>query len=116
MPHRRGGDMVGNCFHKDECLVGVPNAEITARRPILPLRDQIEFTAHMFGHEFAAQFLAAFEKFFGIDIPTGGKSLREVEEFIIHPNLVKSLRVGKCVCVKKYPSARAYLVDVASGV
>ena len=56
------------------------------------------------------------EKFFGIDIPTGGKSLREVEEFIIHPNLVKSLRVGKCVCVKKYPSARAYLVDVASGV
>lgn len=54
------------------------------------------------------------EKFFGIDIPTGTKSLREVEEFNIHPNLVKSLRVGKCVAVKKYPKARAYLVNVAA--
>lgn len=54
------------------------------------------------------------EKFLGVDIPTGGKSLREVEEFNIHPNLVKSLRVGKCVAVKKYPMARAYLVSVAS--
>ena len=47
--------------------------------------------------------------------PTGGKSLREVEEFVIHPNLIKSLVVGKCVCVKKYPSARAYLVNVMHG-
>lgn len=41
------------------------------------------------------------EKLFGIDIPTGNKSLREVEEFVIHPNLIKSLNVGKCVCIKK---------------
>ncbi|MFN8846384.1 MAG: type IV secretory system conjugative DNA transfer family protein [Bdellovibrionales bacterium] len=53
------------------------------------------------------------EKFFGVDIATGGKSLREVEEFNIHPNTVKSLRVGKCVCIKKYPQSRAYLVDVS---
>lgn len=52
------------------------------------------------------------ERFFGVDLPTGGKSLREVEEFNIHPNLIKSLRVGKCVCVKKYPKSRSYLVDV----
>lgn len=52
------------------------------------------------------------EKFFGIDFPTGNKSLREVEEFNIHPNLIKTLKVGKCVCIKKYPSSRAYLVDV----
>jgi len=52
------------------------------------------------------------EKFFGIDIATGGKSLREVEEFNIHPNILKSLRVGKCVCIKKYPQSRAYLVEV----
>ena len=39
-------------------------------------------------------------------------SKREVEEFVIHPNLIKSLRVGKCVCIKKYPESRAYLVDV----
>jgi type IV secretory pathway TraG/TraD family ATPase VirD4 len=43
---------------------------------------------------------------------TGGKSLREVEEFCIHPNVIKSLGVGKCVVVKKYPKARAYLVKV----
>ncbi len=53
------------------------------------------------------------EKILGFDLPTGNKSLREVEEFVIHPNLIKSLQVGKCVCVKKYPSARAYLVEVA---
>lgn len=44
--------------------------------------------------------------------PTGGKSLREVEEFNIHPNLIKSLGVGKCAVVKKYPVSRAYLVKV----
>jgi hypothetical protein len=43
---------------------------------------------------------------------TGGGSKRDVQEFIIHPNLVKTLRVGKCVCIKKYPESRAYLVDV----
>lgn len=54
------------------------------------------------------------QKLFFIDIPTGGKSLREVEEFNIHPNVIKSLTVGKCVVVKKYPHSRAYLVAVAS--
>lgn len=44
--------------------------------------------------------------------PTGGKSLREVEEFCIHPNLIKSLSVGKCAVVKKYPKSRAYLVKI----
>lgn len=52
------------------------------------------------------------ERMWLFDIPSGKKSLREVEEFVIHPNLIKSLRVGKCVCVKKYPESRAYLVDV----
>lgn len=55
------------------------------------------------------------DRLFGIDIPTGGKSLREVEEFNVHPNLIKSLQVGKCVCIKKYPKSRAYLVRVAPG-
>lgn len=44
---------------------------------------------------------------------TGGKSLREVEEFNIHPNIIKSLSVGKCAVIKKYPIARAYLVKVS---
>lgn len=54
------------------------------------------------------------EKLFFLDMPTGDKSLREVEEFNIHPNLIKSLQVGKCVCIKKYPYSRAYLVRVNS--
>lgn len=49
--------------------------------------------------------------FFEVD--SGKGSRREAEESVIHPNLIKSLRVGKCVCVKKYPESRAYLVDVA---
>jgi type IV secretory pathway TraG/TraD family ATPase VirD4 len=49
---------------------------------------------------------------FFVDIPTGEKSLREVEEFNIHPNQIKTLRVGTCVCVKKYPKSRAYTVKV----
>ncbi len=46
-------------------------------------------------------------------VSSGSGSKREVEEYVIHPNQVKSLGVGKCVCIKKYPSARAYVVEVA---
>lgn len=52
------------------------------------------------------------QKLFGIDLPTGGKSLREVEEFNIHPNVIKSLGVGECVCIKKYLTARSYVIAV----
>lgn len=53
------------------------------------------------------------ERFGFFEIDSGKGSKREVEEFVIHPNTIKSLRVGKCVCIKKYPEARAYLVDVS---
>lgn len=52
------------------------------------------------------------ERFGFFEIESGNGSKREVEEFMIHPNLIKTLRVGKCVCIKKYPQSRAYLVDV----
>lgn len=51
-------------------------------------------------------------KMLWFDVPTGNKSLREVEEFHIHPNIIKSLKVGKCVVVKKYPRAQAHIVNV----
>lgn len=76
--------------------------------------ESAEIISGMAGTRTAWKSTVQSEKFFGVDIPTGSKSLREVEEFVIHPNLVKSLRVGKCVCVKKYPTSRAYLVDVAA--
>jgi len=46
------------------------------------------------------------------DVPTGAKSHREVEEFVIHPNVIKTLRVGECVCIKKYPYARANVLQI----
>lgn len=77
--------------------------------------ESAEIISGMAGTRAAWKSTVQSERFFGVDIPTGNKSLREVEEFVIHPNLIKTLRVGKCVCVKKYPSSRAYLVDVAHG-
>jgi len=55
------------------------------------------------------------KSFIGFNIPTGDKSLREAEEFNIHPNLVKSLVVGNCVVVKKYPRSQSYLIRVSRG-
>lgn len=49
------------------------------------------------------------ESFWFFSKRTGDRSLREVEEFRVHPNVVKSLRVGECVVVKKYPYARAHV-------
>lgn len=45
------------------------------------------------------------ESFLGIPIDTGKRSTREVEEFNVHPNVVKSPGVGECVVVRKYPFA-----------
>lgn len=36
---------------------------------------------------------------------TGDESEREVEEFIVHPNVFKNLEVGECVIIGKYPQA-----------
>lgn len=52
------------------------------------------------------------EKMLFFDFATGDKSLREVEEFNIHPNVVKNLGVGTCVVVKKYPKATSDVVKV----
>lgn len=54
------------------------------------------------------------ERLLFVNIDSGMGSKREVEEFNIHPNTIKSLRVGKCVCIKKYPKSRAYLVHIHS--
>ena len=56
------------------------------------------------------------EMLFFINWSTGKKSVREVEEFHIHPNTIKSLRVGECICIKKYPYSRSYRVQVKAHV
>lgn len=46
-----------------------------------------------------------FESKLFVRLPTGMQSEKEVDEFIIHPNTVKSLGVGECVYIRKYPKA-----------
>lgn len=53
------------------------------------------------------------ESFFGLPIDTGKRSSREVEEFNVHPNTIKSLSVGDCVVVRKYPYACASRIKIA---
>ena len=52
------------------------------------------------------------ERFFGLQIDTGKRSKREVEEFNVHPNVIKSLGVGRCVKVSKYPKSRSEIINV----
>ncbi len=52
------------------------------------------------------------ERFLFFEVNSGKGSRREVEEFVIHPNTIKSLQVGSCICIKKYPFARAYLIGI----
>jgi len=46
------------------------------------------------------------------DEKTGMKSIKEVDEFIIHPNIIRSLGVGECVMIQKYPKSKAMVVKV----
>ncbi|MBY0383846.1 type IV secretory system conjugative DNA transfer family protein, partial [bacterium] len=46
------------------------------------------------------------------DRKTGMKSIKEVDEFEIHPNVIRSLKVGECVMVQKYPSSKSAVVRV----
>lgn len=43
---------------------------------------------------------------------TGVESEREVEEYIIHPNVFKKLTVGECVMIGKYPKAWAKVTKI----
>ena len=43
---------------------------------------------------------------------TGMKSIKEVDEFVIHPNVIRSLNVGECVMVQKYPNSKSAVVRV----
>lgn len=50
--------------------------------------------------------------FFKSQEKTGMGSLREVEEYIIHPNLIKELGRGECFMISKYPFTRIAKVFV----
>ncbi|MFN3698382.1 MAG: type IV secretory system conjugative DNA transfer family protein [Pseudobdellovibrio sp.] len=78
--------------------------------------ESAEIISKMGGTKKAWKETFAVERTWLFEHPTGSKSMREVEEFNIHPNLIKSLTVGKCAVVKKYPTSRAYLVNVNAAV
>lgn len=46
------------------------------------------------------------------DEKTGMKSIKEVDEYIIHPNVIRSLEVGECVFVQKYPKSTSMVIRV----
>ncbi len=74
--------------------------------------ESAEIIAKTAGTKISIKKTEATEKFLFFDIPTGKKSTREVEEFIIHPNEIKSLKVGECIAIKKYPYSRAHKVRI----
>lgn len=75
--------------------------------------ESAEILAKTAGTKLVLKKTEATEKFLFFDFPTGKKSLREVEEFNIHPNEIKSLRVGECIAIKKYPYSRAHKVKIS---
>lgn len=74
--------------------------------------ESAEIIASMAGTRTVRESTEQYERRLFFDWPTGMKSVKAVEGFVIHPNLIKRLRVGTCVCVKKYPEARGYVVEV----
>jgi hypothetical protein len=53
--------------------------------------------------------------FFKTKEKTGMGSIREVEEYLIHPNMIKELMRGECFMVSKYPYSRIAYVRREAG-
>ncbi|MBI4405204.1 MAG: hypothetical protein HY537_13665 [Deltaproteobacteria bacterium] len=43
---------------------------------------------------------------------TGLGTEKTVEQFIVHPNILKTLQVGECVFITKYPKSQTFVVKV----
>ncbi len=48
----------------------------------------------------------------GVEFRTGEKSVRETEEFLVHPNIIKRLQVGECYVTGSFPKKFAGVVKV----
>jgi hypothetical protein len=46
------------------------------------------------------------------DRQTGRSVAREVERFLVHPNVIKSLHTGRALVITKVPDTRVRVVDV----
>jgi conjugal transfer pilus assembly protein TraD len=106
---------------KDQALGIV--ATVIAHRQSVP--DSAEFIARMIGTQTVPQYTHQLGRPpMGIDIllrslgrrsgewKTGMGTVKDVEEFRIHPNLIKELRTGQAVLITKNPTAQARIVQV----
>ncbi|RYZ77146.1 MAG: hypothetical protein EOP05_02835 [Proteobacteria bacterium] len=71
-----------------------------------------EFIAEVAGTWTVTKKTERYSKNLFLNVASGETSVREAEGFVIHPNRIKSLRVGGCIVVKKYPHSDAYMVKV----
>lgn len=76
------------------------------------LPDSAEKIAAMAGTKTSWKTTEKAQYMFGLLIKSGDVSLREVEEFNLHPNTLKKLTVGEAVAIGKYPSSTSGVVKV----
>jgi type IV secretory pathway TraG/TraD family ATPase VirD4 len=53
------------------------------------------------------------QKGFLFESYSGAESEREVEEYLVHPNQIKTLRVGECFVISKHPISRQARIKVS---
>ena len=76
------------------------------------LPDSAEKISAMAGTRTAFKTTEKAQTLFGVNIRSGDISLREVEEFNIHPNILKNLTVGEAVVIGKYPTAYCGVIKI----
>ena len=74
--------------------------------------ESADFIAGLAGTKTVQKVTRQTERFWLFERDSGMGSIRDVEEFVVHPNVIKRLEVGECVVVKKYPYSRAHVVRV----
>ncbi|MGZ3769315.1 MAG: type IV secretory system conjugative DNA transfer family protein [Bdellovibrio sp.] len=76
------------------------------------LPESAEKIAAMAGTKTSWKITEKAQYMFGLLIKSGDVSLREVEEFNLHPNTLKKLTVGEAVAIGKYPSSTSGVVKI----
>jgi hypothetical protein len=71
-----------------------------------------ELTSGITGTRTVKRKTAQYKTKFFIPFPTGLESVRETDEFIIHPKVVKSLTVREYVRIGRYPISSARKIKV----
>ena len=76
------------------------------------LPDSAEKIAAMAGTKTSWKITEKAQHFLGQNFKSGDVSLREVEEFNLHPNTLKKLTVGEAVAIAKYPTSSSGVVKI----